>query len=519
MNPRIKIIAILTVLIIGLTACTVLPEETQNLLSAEQATLPAEQPSQTVRPQFDLASAAKQLGVTEEELKSALGPPGQGPPDFAAVAAKLDVPQQELIDSLNVPTGDPANSNQATSQGQPSGEQPSVQTPLMIFLSTVTLMIVIIFIMQGGLILFSTVVIKSYKGVREAAIATFSMAFGFLSMRIGNMMQANQLTAGFISNLLLMSGFVLIYLAICRFTDKPLNRWLVFGFAPLSYLVLTASWFLEFRWLPLIYVSAVLIFVFNVASAATLYRSDHRRYRLAAYLTALPLFIYGLVSIGRIIVGYFNPSQVMPGPSLSAISEIMALFIFSYFWSSGFILMLSQRLQSDLNDLAMNDALTRIRNRRAMQDKLDFEMRRVESEVREFSIILLDIDHFKRVNDTYGHDVGDMVLLWLASTLQSEMRVQDMVARWGGEEFLILLPDTRLDEAMQIAERLRAVIDSSQIEIPTGEIHITFSAGVSNSTTSRDVDRLCKVADQALYIAKETRNQVISQEAIPAEAV
>ena len=72
---------------------------------------------------------------------------------------------------------------------------------------------------------------------------------------------------------------------------------------------------------------------------------------------------------------------------------------------------------------------------------------------------------------------------------------------------------------MQIAERLRIVIDSSQIEIPTGAIHITFSAGVSNSTTSRDVSRLCKVADQALYIAKETRNTVTSQKAIPAEAV
>ena len=195
------------------------------------------------------------------------------------------------------------------------------------------------------------------------------------------------------------------------------------------------------------------------------------------------------------------------------------MFIASYLWTGGFILMVSQRLQGDLNDLAMNDALTRIRNRRAMQDMLDFEMERVENEIREFSIILLDVDHFKRVNDTYGHDVGDIVLLWLASTLQHEMRVQDMVARWGGEEFLILLPDTKLDEAVQIAERLRATVDASKIESPADTIHITFSAGVANSTTSRDVSRLCKVADQALYIAKETRNTVKSQEAIPAEAI
>ena len=79
--------------------------------------------------------------------------------------------------------------------------------------------------------------------------------------------------------------------------------------------------------------------------------------------------------------------------------------------------MISQRLQSDLNDLTMNDALTRIRNRRAMQNMLDFEMRRVDKEIRDFSIILLDVDHFKRVNDTFGHDADDIVLQWLASTI------------------------------------------------------------------------------------------------------
>ena len=99
------------------------------------------------------------------------------------------------------------------------------------------------------------------------------------------------------------------------------------------------------------------------------------------------------------------------------------------------------------------------------------------------------------------------------------MRVQDVVARWGGEEFLILLPDTTLDEAMDIAERLRSTVDSSAVEIPSGTLHITFSGGVSSSTTTRSVDALCKIADQALYVAKETRNRVLSQDAIPVSEI
>jgi diguanylate cyclase (GGDEF)-like protein len=177
--------------------------------------------------------------------------------------------------------------------------------------------------------------------------------------------------------------------------------------------------------------------------------------------------------------------------------------------------MISQRLQSDLNDLAMNDALTRVRNRRAMQNMLDFEMQRVQNEVKDFSIILLDVDHFKRVNDTHGHDVGDLVLQWMAQTLQASLRAQDIVARWGGEEFLILLPDTGLDEAMTIAERMCAAVEKSTVAGVPVPLHSTFSGGVACSKSNRNVDQLCKVADQALYVAKQTRNRIVSQEQIP----
>ncbi len=397
--------------------------------------------------------------------------------------------------------------------GQPQLAQGFLSMP------TLAIIIMITFVMQGSLILFSTLVIKSYKGMREAAIATFVIALGFLSIRLGNEFEVAQITSGYFSSLLIVSGFLLFYLALCRFTETPGKRWVLFGFVPLAYLSLTATWLFRSHTLPLLYTTAMATLVLNLSSALTLYRSDTHRYSLAANLTGIPLAIYGFVAFGRMILGLFNHASIAPGPTLSAITDIMALFVFSYLWSSGFILMVSQRLQNDLNDLAMNDALTRVHNRRAMQDMLNFEMGRVEKEIREFSIILIDVDHFKNVNDTYGHDIGDVVLKWLASTINQQLRTQDVIARWGGEEFLILLPDTTLDEAMAIAERLRSVIDTASIETNAGRLHISFSAGVSCSQSTRDVNTLCKIADQALYIAKETRNTVVSQRDIPAEPV
>jgi len=368
-------------------------------------------------------------------------------------------------------------------------------------------MIAITFFMQGGLLVLSSRVTKSYKGVREAAIATFSLGFSFLALALAG---GPNIFVGYASNLLQICGYFLIYLAICHFTGTTFNRMLVYGVLPVATLVMTAAVILNWEWLPLAVMTYIVGISFNISSAWVLHRSHHRRYKLAAYLTAVPLFIYGLVMVGLLFAGLIWPEQMRPGPTLSGRFDVLSLFVLSFLWTSGFILMINQRLQSDLSDLAMNDALTRVRNRRAMQQMLDFEMQRVHQEVKVFSIILLDVDYFKKVNDTYGHNVGDIVLQRLASTLQKSVRVQDVVARWGGEEFLILLPETSLEDAVEIAERLRSTVAATPVEIPTGTVKVTFSAGLSCSESSEDVNELCKLADLALYEAKRTRNKVVA---------
>jgi diguanylate cyclase (GGDEF)-like protein len=372
-------------------------------------------------------------------------------------------------------------------------------------------MIAITFVMQATAIAINSRTVNEYKGIAAALFATTSLALGFAVILLRRM----DFLTGLISNLLILTGHVLIYVAICQFIGNPLNRRLLYGLVPLGYLGLILVAFLPPGGLPMITITQLVGFPLNIAAAYALYRADTSRYKLGAYLAALPLLVYGLVTIFRFLTGIISPREVLPGPSLSNIFDVMSLYVLSYLWTAGFILMISQRLQSDLHDLAMNDALTRIRNRRAMQSLLDYEMKRVESEVKDFSVILLDVDRFKHINDTHGHDVGDIVLQWMAQTLQSALRVQDIVARWGGEEFLILLPDTSLGEAMEIAERLRELVEESVVSGTPILLDVSFSAGVANSQTNRNVSELCKVADQALYIAKRKRNRVVSQEEIP----
>lgn len=367
--------------------------------------------------------------------------------------------------------------------------------------------------MQSFLIVLSTRIIKAYKGVWEAAFATFIMASSFLIINI--IPQSIRNLKIFLDRFLFICSFALIYLAICRFAGKKIKKWILFGIFPISLLALILTLLSRSNIIPFKLISVSTSFVLTGSTALTLWKSNTKRYKLSAIITTLTLAAFSIIMLRYFVIGITSVEVLIPLGSTEERIFSLSFFTVSFLWTGGFILMISQRLQSDLNDLAMNDALTRIRNRRAMDQLLDFEMQRAEKEVKDFSIVLIDIDHFKLVNDNYGHEIGDETLHWFASKLQTNLRVQDIVARWGGEEFLILLPDTSLVEAEQIAERLREIIERSVLETSEGNIQITFSAGISSSKTNRDVKELCKVADQALYYAKKTRNRVITQDKIP----
>lgn len=154
-----------------------------------------------------------------------------------------------------------------------------------------------------------------------------------------------------------------------------------------------------------------------------------------------------------------------------------------------------------------NDPLTGLRNRRYFYHKLACEMERLKRTKLPLSLAIIDIDNFKRINDTFGYIVGDKVLTELSNIFKTHTRTIDTVARWGGEEFAIIMPDTNIEGAKVFAERIRSVVENSN-----SCYEITICIGITCAIDKIDIDRFVASADQALYKAKEKKNNIESLE-------
>jgi diguanylate cyclase (GGDEF)-like protein len=170
-----------------------------------------------------------------------------------------------------------------------------------------------------------------------------------------------------------------------------------------------------------------------------------------------------------------------------------------------------------LADQAATDALTGLRNRRSFYDQANDQLAVCRQQDKDMSVLLLDIDHFKKVNDTYGHHAGDEVLVATARLLQtlvrsdSDRRQGDVVARFGGEEFVVLLPLTNKLGAAVLAERIRAAIEREQMVVDGRRIPLTVSIGIATLAAEQveSVDQLLTIADRRLYLAKNSgRNRI-----------
>ncbi|MCB1189088.1 MAG: diguanylate cyclase [Leptospiraceae bacterium] len=166
-----------------------------------------------------------------------------------------------------------------------------------------------------------------------------------------------------------------------------------------------------------------------------------------------------------------------------------------------------------MEQLATTDSLTGIMNRRFFLQAIDKEIERTQRYGNRFSLIILDIDHFKKVNDTYGHSAGDEVIVSITQIVNKNLRKVDIFARYGGEEFIICLPETDYPNAMNVAERIRQNIEDNFIPYDDKKISCTVSIGVTNFHENGDTyDKIFQRADAALYLAKnQGRNQVVYQ--------
>ena len=167
--------------------------------------------------------------------------------------------------------------------------------------------------------------------------------------------------------------------------------------------------------------------------------------------------------------------------------------------------------REELERLSRTDGLTGLPNRRHLMETLEKEVRRAKRNERPFSLLMVDVDHFKRYNDTFGHLAGDEVLMRLAHVLSAAIRTADYAARYGGEEFTVVLPETSLDRALEVAERIRAKIEEQAFGAD-GAGRITLSIGMAeHPADGATVERVISAADSALYAAKEHgRNRVVT---------
>jgi diguanylate cyclase (GGDEF)-like protein len=177
--------------------------------------------------------------------------------------------------------------------------------------------------------------------------------------------------------------------------------------------------------------------------------------------------------------------------------------------------MRAQQQIQQIQDLSRQDRLTLVYNRSYLDEEFPKQFKAASQSGEPLSVLFVDIDHFKNVNDTYGHDAGDSVLVSLGSIIRTAVRASDIIARYGGEEFVCIMPGTDMQEAAAVAERLRTAIASkSQVIGDNVTIQITVSIGCATHCTKRQFDdckHLLKEADRCLYAAKAIgRNRVVT---------
>ena len=193
---------------------------------------------------------------------------------------------------------------------------------------------------------------------------------------------------------------------------------------------------------------------------------------------------------------------------------LMEQVVVTVLFSLGVVMLINERVSHELKIRADRDSLTNLFNRGAFMRQLDKEVSRAVRSGAPLSLLIIDLDHFKSINDRYGHAAGDLALFAFAEIVGRTIRIEDTPGRLGGEEFAVALPNTQRKAAVQIAERLRLNVSNAVIEFEDQPIQLSISVGVSTLTASDRVESLLCRADQALYRAKASgRNRVESETA------
>jgi len=269
------------------------------------------------------------------------------------------------------------------------------------------------------------------------------------------------------------------------------------------------------------YLSALLVVIgllIHVASLVPLRRliamlpAGSLRNKWFAMAGLIFIFIAGYLGYIVVLWGQQTEWHELPIPSIFLFGAIFVWLTTELSLQTATDLLRIDLLETE----SITDPLTKVYNRRYLDRRLEEEIARSTRYSLELSVFMLDIDHFKRINDTYGHQAGDVTLSALGSLVKTSLRDLDVVARYGGEEFMVICTNTAIDGAALVAERLRLLVESHQVEITDGSgerqtIQVSISIGVAGLGASVDSkEKMVQAADRALYRAKrEGKNRVI----------
>ncbi len=322
-----------------------------------------------------------------------------------------------------------------------------------------------------------------------------------------------------IADLSILASFVFLHFAVLDISESeaPLP---IFGFILLGAQAVVDTGLLLFEGSGRVrvVVAGMLIAGQAAQTASILFPQARLRVRVPTTFVAVLLSITAALNVVRsfaLTLGYFEDPKLFYAVAVGTFASFVAVALglgFGIFWMS------TTALTNGLEQMASTDPLTRTFNRRVFLRWCERERERNEQKGTPFSVLMIDFDHFKQVNDTYGHHTGDEVLVSAVEHMQNAIRGIDVLGRWGGEEFAVLLPGATGDAASLVAERLRANVarmrlpeapETSRVANPM--VRMTVSVGVATYINETDtVHMLLKRADAALYEAKATgRNRVV----------
>ena len=317
-----------------------------------------------------------------------------------------------------------------------------------------------------------------------------------------------------LSNAALFAGFYLIWQGNAAFMERKKTRWSTFAVFGVVYLGVIAYWTYA---VPDFAVRSALIAVmtlaFDILSFRALWpRGDDEVYfsgKLLAVMFALNGGVQ-MVRVSMVLTG--QGREGLLNPSLSTQTGLLTAIVMTMVTAMANMAVIMEYLKKDLKRQAERDPLTGAFNRRAFSAIAHHVLARARRDASPVSLVVLDLDHFKAVNDTHGHTAGDQVLRRVVELVYAMLREHDVLVRLGGEEFAILLPATTVAEARHVAERIRTAVERERFASAVGAFQITTSLGVGAmvpESAPSVIEELLDIADREMYRAKESgRNRV-----------